>query len=414
MTSILSERQKEELHKAILDYLSASGFSESFAMLKNETHISDFVPDPKQKYAGLLEKKWTSVIRLQKKIMELETKTAQMQEELNNAPVRKQTSSGDWIPRPPEQHSLTGHRNPITRVEFHPVYQVLASASEDTTIKIWDYESGDFECTLKGHTKAVQDLAFDPKGNYLVSCSADLTIKVWDVNNDYKCIKTLYGHDHSVSSVCFLPSGDKIVSASRDKTIKLWDMASGYCEKTFSGHLEWVRSVVPSEDGRWLLTASNDQTARLWDLQTTETKMDFRGHDHVVEWAIFAPVNAYPYIEQLMGIENKTKDQPIAGQYIITGSRDKTIKLWDINGQLLHTFVGHDNWVRGLVIHPSGKYLLSASDDKSIKIWDLKTGRCMKTLEAHDHFVTCISYCHTSPVVATGSVDQTVKVWQCR
>ncbi|SAL99106.1 hypothetical protein [Absidia glauca] len=414
MTSILSERQKEELHKAILDYLNASGFTESFATLKNETHISDFVPDPKQKYAGLLEKKWTSVIRLQKKIMELETKTSQMQDELNNAPVRKQTSSVDWIPRPPEQHSLTGHRSPITRVEFHPVYQVLASASEDTTIKIWDYESGDFECTLKGHTKAVQDLAFDPKGNYLVSCSADLTIKVWDVNNDYKCIKTLYGHDHSVSSVCFLPSGDKIVSASRDKTIKLWDVASGYCEKTYSGHSEWVRSVVPSEDGRWLITASNDQTARLWDIQTTETKMDFRGHEHVVEWAIFVPVNAYPYIEELIDIENKTKDQPMPGQYIITGSRDKTIKLWDINGQLLHTFVGHDNWVRGLVVHPSGKYLLSASDDKSIKIWDLKTGRCMKTLEAHAHFVTCISYCHTSPVVATGSVDQTVKVWQCR
>ncbi|SAL96637.1 hypothetical protein [Absidia glauca] len=414
MSSILSERQKEELHKAILDYLNASGFSESYAMLQNETHISDFVPDPKQKYAGLLEKKWTSVIRLQKKIMELETKASQMQEELNNAPVRKQTSSVDWIPRPPEQHTLTGHRNPITRVEFHPVYQTLASASEDTTIKIWDYESGDFECTLKGHTKAVQDLAFDPKGNYLVSCSADLTIKVWDVNNEYKCIKTLYGHDHSVSSVCFLPSGDKIVSASRDKTIKLWDVASGYCEKTFSGHLEWVRSVVPSEDGRWLITASNDQTARLWDTQTTETKMDFRGHDHVVEWAIFAPVIAYPYIEELIDIDNKTKNQPMPGQYIITASRDKTIKLWDINGQLLHTFVGHDNWVRGLVVHPSGKYLLSASDDKSIKIWDLKTGRCMKTLDAHSHFVTCISYCNTSPVVATGSVDQTIKVWQCR
>lgn len=55
-------------HKAILDYLNASGFSESYAMLQNETHISDFVPDPKQKYAGLLEKKWTSVIRLQKKV----------------------------------------------------------------------------------------------------------------------------------------------------------------------------------------------------------------------------------------------------------------------------------------------------------------------------------------------------------
>lgn len=100
-------------------------------------------------------------------IMELETKSAQMQEEINNAPIRKQTSSVDWIPRPPEKQSMTGHRSPITRVVFHPIYQILASSSEDTTIKIWDYETGEFERTLKGHTKAVQDVAFDPKGNFL-------------------------------------------------------------------------------------------------------------------------------------------------------------------------------------------------------------------------------------------------------
>ena len=90
-----------------------------------------------------------------------------MQEELSNAPVRKVTSSGDWIPRPPERWTLTGHRNPITRVAFHPVFTILASASEDTTIRIYDYETGEYERTLKGHTKAVQDLAFDPKGNFL-------------------------------------------------------------------------------------------------------------------------------------------------------------------------------------------------------------------------------------------------------
>lgn len=58
------------------------------------------------------------------------------------------------------------------------------------------------------------------------------------------------------------------------------------------------------------------------------------------------------------------------------------------------------------MFHPSGKFLLSASDDKTMKIWDLKSGRCMKTMEAHSHFVTCIAFNTTSPVVATGSVDQ--------
>ncbi|KAG9290914.1 hypothetical protein G9A89_011064 [Geosiphon pyriformis] len=409
MSTILSDRQRDELHKAILDYLLANGFSESFNTLKAEASQDDFNPDPKQKYAGLLEKKWTSVIRLQKKIMDLENKNAQLQEELNNAPLRKASAAVDFIPRAPEKHTLTGHRNPVNRVAFHPVFSVLASASEDTTIKIWDYESGDFERTLKGHTKSVQDIAFDPKGNFLgkifdinfllllvifdiisslcvaVSCSADLTIKVWDLQNDYKCVKTFHGHDHSVSSVAFLPS-------------------------------EWVRSVTPSEDGKWLVTSSNDQTSRLWEISTGECKMEFRGHDHVVECAIFAPIVAYPFIRELIGVEKdaktSAKDQPLPAQYVVTGSRDKTIKLWDPTGQCVKTLVGHDNWVRGLVFHPTGKYLLSASDDKTLKVWDMKTGRCTKTLaEAHAHFVTCIAFNPSSPVVATGSVDQTVKVW---
>lgn len=94
-----------------------------------------------------------------------------------------------------------------------------------------------------------------------------------------------------------------------------------------------------------------------------------------------------------------------------------------------------DNWVRALVFHPSGKFLLSASDDKTIRTWDLVTGRCLKVLEAHSHFVTTMSWGRAAApgagangaangadggaaresamlvnVVATGSVDQTIKV----
>jgi hypothetical protein len=58
--------------------------------------------------------------------------------------------------------------------------------------------------------------------------------------------------------------------------------------------------------------------------------------------------------------------------------------------------MGHDNWVRALVFHPNGKFLLSASDDKTVRIWELATGRCSKTIEAHAHFVTCMSWGRTT------------------
>ena len=66
------------------------------------------------------------------------------------------------------------------------------------------------------------------------------------------------------------------------------------------------------------------------------------------------------------------------------------------------------------MFHPSGKFIISVGDDKTMRVWDLKTGRLMKSYDAHTHFVTTIAFNQRSPVVATGSVDQVVKVWECR
>ena len=102
----------------------------------------------------------------------------------------------------------------------------------------------------------------------------------------------------------------------------------------------------------------------------------------------------------------------------MSGSRDKTIKIWDVlRSTCLLTLSGHDNWVRGVAFHPlaNGRYLLSVADDKTMRIWDLKQRRLYKTLEsAHQHFVTTLDIHRGAQYVATGSVDLTVKVWECR
>lgn len=120
----------------------------------------------------------------------------------------------------------------------------MVSSSEDATIKVWDFESGEYERTLKGHTDSIQDIAFDASGKLLVSCSADMSIKLWDFQQNYDCIRTMLGHDHNVSSVTFMPAGDFVISSSRDRTIKMWEVATGYCVKTYTGHNDWVNFLI--------------------------------------------------------------------------------------------------------------------------------------------------------------------------
>ncbi len=339
--------------------------------------------------------------------MDLESRNSNLQNELDSATPtslsRRNQDPSTWLPRSPARHTLQSHRLPITCVAFHPIFSSLASGSEDTTIKIWDWELGELERTIKGHTKAVLDVDFGgPRGGTLLaSCSSDLTIKLWDPSNEYKNIRTLPGHDHSVSAVRFIPSGaaespstgNLLVSASRDKSLRIWDVSTGYCVKTLRGHADWVRDVAPSFDGRWLLSAGNDQTARLWNAGSGEAKASFLGHEHVIECCIIAPPSTYVHLATLAGLK-KPPPPSSSAEFLATGSRDKSIKIWDSRGTLIKTLVGHDNWVRGLVFHPGGKYLLSVGDDKTIRCWDLaQECKCVKTLDdAHGHFVSCIRW----------------------
>lgn len=200
-----------------------------------------------------------NLLLMDRQIMDLESRLAQALEEVSHLahlpPGTSKRANPEWLPRAPAKHTLAGHRGAVTAISFHPVFSNLVTASDDATMKIWDWETGEVERTLKGHTRTVTDCEFDSKGKNLgasldkktiyrlscpiclsiprliispttVSCSYDLFVKLWNVDNDYQNFATLRGHEHSVSSARFLPGDDRIISASRDQTVRIWSIAS--------------------------------------------------------------------------------------------------------------------------------------------------------------------------------------------
>jgi WD40 repeat protein len=160
--------------------------------------------------------------------------------------------------------TLEGHSNAVRSVAFSHDSTKLASASSDSTVKVWDASSGECLQTLEGHSREVSSVTFSHNSAMLASASWDKTVKVWDASSG-ACLQTLEGHNSAVSSIAFSHDSTKLASASFDKTVKVWDASSGECLQTLEGHSREVSSVTFSHNSAMLASASHDKTVKVWD-----------------------------------------------------------------------------------------------------------------------------------------------------
>jgi len=259
--------------------------------------------------------------------------------------------------------------------------------------------------------------------NQFVSGSDDETLKLWNVQEKKptELVREYSGHNGYVRAVCVLPKSElqnpqQFVSGSNDDTLKLWNVGEegdGDVQNavmTYSGHTGPVNAVcaLPKSElqtPQQFVSGSDDKTLKLWNVgeegdgDVQNAVMTYSGHTNNVNAVCALP---------------KSKLQ--TPQQFVSGSRDKTLKLWNVGEECdgdvqnaVMTYSGHE-WSVDAVCLVNGKQFVSGSDDKTLKLWNVDSPTAVRTFSGHTKNVLAVCALNYTQFVST-SGDDTLRVW---
>ena len=344
-----------------------------------------------------------------------------------------------------------------TNVEEIKILSIKSEeTSRDSEAKYYGSDVG----VLKGHNDVVICLDVDWSGTWMISGAKDNTARLWRLDpekNSFSSAAVCIGHTESIGAIALLsttPADDSIayheplqnppkfaITGSQDKTIKHWSIIPGPSDQQFSvratytrkAHDKDINAIDVSHDSTFFASASQDRTVKIWSVREGETVGVLRGHRRGV-WSVkFSPKGTHPITSE----GNKASN---ARGYALTGSGDKTVKIWNLSDySCLRTFEGHTNSVLKVVwlnskTRPGSTEMqadseennlpqkpqeasdsvkvASAAGDGLVKVWDVTSEELATTLDNHTDRVWALLVHPTSGSILSGGGDGVITSWK--
>uniref|UniRef100_A0A8C0LEG6 Apoptotic peptidase activating factor 1 n=1 Tax=Canis lupus dingo TaxID=286419 RepID=A0A8C0LEG6_CANLU len=339
---------------------------------------------------------------------------------------------------------IKAHEDEVLCCAFSTDDRFIATCSVDKKVKIWNSMTGGLVHVYDEHSEQVNCCHFTNNSHYLLlaTASSDCFLKLWDLNQK-ECRNTMFGHTNSVNHCRFSPDDKLLASCSADGTLKLWDVKSANERKSINVKQFFLNSEEPQEDmevivkccswsadGTRIMVAAKNKIF-LFDIHTGGLLAEIHtGHHSTIQYCDFSPQNHLAVVAlsqccvELWNMDSCLKVADCRGHLswvhcvmfspdgssFLTSSDDQTIRILELlNNRIFQSRIGHKKTVRHIQFTDDGKTLISSSDDSSIQVWNWQSEEYV-FLQAHQETVKDFKLLKNSKLLSW-SFDGTVKIW---
>ena len=264
--------------------------------------------------------------------------------------------------------NLSGPTDQAFSVAWSPTGDKILGGSWDGKVSIWDATTGALLHTLNGDQSGtgqeVRAVCWSPDGTRAASGGVyDKTVRIWNADTG-ALLFSLVNHTGAVHSLAWSPDGTILASGSnwQDTSIKLWDPATGTLIRTLNGHTGEVGALDWSKDSKLLLSTEGykggtpDKIIHLWDISTGKIISNYT-----------TSMNVYGFFSAKFSFDDS---MIAAGTWDISVQQNNVILIWNrTTGNIIKTLTGHSSGVMGISWSPTGLKLASGSLDDTIRIW---------------------------------------------